>query len=46
MSLTLPKLVARPLVQLWLKTSPASWRRQVIAADSPHVHGEIGRAHV
>jgi len=39
MSLTLPKLVARPLVQLWLKTSPASWRRQVIAADSPHVHG-------
>lgn len=35
----LPKLVVRPLVELWLSTNPDSWRRQVVAGDSPHVHG-------
>jgi hypothetical protein len=36
---SLPPFLARPLIQLWLAHSPRSWqRRQVIAADSPHVH--------
>jgi hypothetical protein len=34
----LPPLVARPLIGLWLATSPRSWRRQVMADDSPHLH--------
>jgi hypothetical protein len=33
-----PHLLARPLVGWWLTTSPESWRRVVVAADSPHVH--------
>ena len=33
--MSLPKFIARPLVQLWLNTNDASWLRQVIAADSP-----------
>jgi hypothetical protein len=35
----LPKIIVRPLVELWLATNPDSWRRQVVAGDSPHVHG-------
>jgi hypothetical protein len=31
-------VVARPLVSWWLTTSTESWRRVVVAADSPHVH--------
>jgi GAF domain-containing protein len=31
-------LVTRPLVGWWLSTSPDSWRRHVVPADSPHVH--------
>jgi GAF domain-containing protein len=30
--------IARPLIKVWLNTSPHSWRRSVIANDSPHVH--------
>jgi GAF domain-containing protein len=31
-------LVARPLIGVWLAISPHSWRRRVMADDSPHVH--------
>jgi hypothetical protein len=31
-------LLVRPLVALWLRGSSHSWRRAVVAADSPHVH--------
>jgi hypothetical protein len=37
--LLLPNIVVRPLVELWLSSNPDSWRRQVVAGDSPHVHG-------
>ncbi|AMM22640.1 hypothetical protein AX769_21110 (plasmid) [Frondihabitans sp. PAMC 28766] len=31
-------LLVRPLVAWWLMASAHSWRRAVVAADSPHVH--------
>jgi hypothetical protein len=34
----LPAFAARPLIRLWLASSPDSWQRVVTAADSPHVH--------
>jgi hypothetical protein len=34
----LPKSLVRLSVALWLRTNPDSWRREVIAADSPHLH--------
>jgi hypothetical protein len=34
----LSQALARPLIKWWLTTNVDSWRRSVIAADSPHVH--------
>ena len=33
-----PYLLARPLIGLWLATSPHSWQNRFAADDSPHVH--------
>jgi GAF domain-containing protein len=38
MTPTLPHLLARPLIDAWLTGSPHSWRRRVVATDSPLVH--------
>lgn len=38
MDVHLPQALARPLVRWWLATDLDSWRRSVVAADSPHVH--------
>lgn len=35
---SLERLVARPFISWWLNTSTESWRRLVVANDSPHVH--------
>lgn len=34
----LRQTLARPLIGWWLSTNADSWRRLVVAADSPHVH--------
>jgi GAF domain-containing protein len=34
----LPHSIGRPLIGMWLATSAHSWRRRMMADDSPHVH--------
>ena len=34
----LPHFVARVLIGAWLQTSPDSWKKRLIADDSPHIH--------